>query len=123
VRLLVDEALSTRVADLLRQAGHDAVHCGDLGLLGRPDTDVLAAATQQQRILVTADTDFVTLVVLRKLVVPSVIVVRRSGHHPGEQASMLSAALPDLEEVLSEGAVVSLSPGRARIRRLPIGPP
>jgi len=34
VRFLVDESLSARVAALLRDTGHDAVHVGDRNLFG-----------------------------------------------------------------------------------------
>jgi predicted nuclease of predicted toxin-antitoxin system len=40
LKLLIDESLSARVATLLVVAGHDAIHLGELGLLGAPDTDV-----------------------------------------------------------------------------------
>jgi predicted nuclease of predicted toxin-antitoxin system len=43
VRFLVDESLSRRVAQLMAAAEHDAVHVGDLDLLGAPDIDVMAA--------------------------------------------------------------------------------
>ena len=36
VRLLVDECLALADADMLRAAGHDAIHARDLGLLGLP---------------------------------------------------------------------------------------
>ncbi|MHB1891644.1 MAG: DUF5615 family PIN-like protein [Acidimicrobiales bacterium] len=34
MRFLVDESLSQRVARLLVDSGHDAVHVGEIGLLG-----------------------------------------------------------------------------------------
>ncbi|MGH8896942.1 MAG: DUF5615 family PIN-like protein [Egibacteraceae bacterium] len=61
---MVDESLQQRVADRLTEAGYDTVHVGALGLLGASDDDVLAAAAREERILVTADTDFGTLLAL-----------------------------------------------------------
>ena len=58
MKLLVDESLSARVARLLRAAGHDALHVGDLALLGAADEAVMEAAREGHRILVSADTDF-----------------------------------------------------------------
>jgi predicted nuclease of predicted toxin-antitoxin system len=79
VRFLIDESLSTTVARLLSDAGHDAVHVGDLGLLGAADGTVMRAASAADRVLVSADTDFGELLAL--------------GSHPGPSVSCY-AALP-----------------------------
>jgi predicted nuclease of predicted toxin-antitoxin system len=50
VRFLVDEAIQQRVAVLLTDAGHDAVHLSDLDLLGATDDQVLASASEGGRI-------------------------------------------------------------------------
>lgn len=57
MRLLIDECLSARLGEMLTEAGHDVVHCHDLALLGAPDTEVMAAAVEHNRVLVSADTD------------------------------------------------------------------
>jgi predicted nuclease of predicted toxin-antitoxin system len=41
-KFLVDECLRALVAELLRDAGHEAVRAGDVGLLGKPDVEVIA---------------------------------------------------------------------------------
>jgi predicted nuclease of predicted toxin-antitoxin system len=74
VRFLVDESLSARVARLLADAGHDAVHVGDLDLLGAPDTDVMAAARASGRSVTAADTDFGELLAIGRHPGPSVIL-------------------------------------------------
>lgn len=58
MRFLIDECLSGRLAVLLVDAGHDAVHAGDLGLLGATDETVMGAAIAEERVVVSADTDF-----------------------------------------------------------------
>jgi predicted nuclease of predicted toxin-antitoxin system len=121
VRLLVDESLAARVATRLREAGHDAIHVGDLGLLGAEDEAVMSAAADQGRVVIAADTDFGALLALGHLRSPSVVVLRRSPHDPDAQAGLLAFALNQLEAALQEGAAVSLSSHEARIRRLPIG--
>jgi predicted nuclease of predicted toxin-antitoxin system len=120
VRFLVDESLSQRVARLMRDAGHDAVHVGDLDLLGAPDIDVMAAARKDDRTVISADTDFGELLAIGRHPGPSVILLRRAPHLPDEQAELLLAALGGVEADLDAGAVVSLGRGRARVRRLPI---
>ncbi|HET8641140.1 MAG TPA: DUF5615 family PIN-like protein [Pseudonocardiaceae bacterium] len=55
-RVLLDEVLSPAIAEQLRQRGHD-VTCvaDDLELVGRPDEEILAMATADNRLLVTCN--------------------------------------------------------------------
>lgn len=122
MKFLVDEALSSRVASLLREAGHDAVHVGDRALLGKPDEDVMRAAAAEGRVILSADTDFGEMLALGAYAGPSVMLLRRAPHAPERQAAVVLAALPDTEESLEAGAVVVVTPGLARVRDLPIGP-
>lgn len=119
MKFLVDECLSTEVADLLRSAGHDVVHVLDLGLLGRPDAEVMAAAVAEDRVLVSADTDFGELLASGGASLPSLILLRRRHDAAGQAASILGA-LPDVEVSLMEGAVVVITADRVRVRDLPI---
>jgi predicted nuclease of predicted toxin-antitoxin system len=50
---------------------------------------------------------------------PSVILLRRN-HDAASQAAGILAALPDIEDSLSDGAIVAITPDRVRIRALPI---
>lgn len=62
MRLLLDEMYSERVAELLCERGHDAVHVRDIGLGGAADADVLAEAAEANRTLVTENAaDFLPL--------------------------------------------------------------
>jgi predicted nuclease of predicted toxin-antitoxin system len=123
VRFLIDESLSARVAGLLVDAGHDAVHVSDLGLLGASDTGVMAAAQRAGRCVVSVDTDFGELLAIGRHPGPSVVLLRRAPHRPDGQAKLLLDALDRVEADLEAGAVVVLGGGRARVRRLPIEPP
>jgi predicted nuclease of predicted toxin-antitoxin system len=46
VRLLVDANLSPKIAAMLRDGGHDAVHVADIGMLGATDDAILAHAVR-----------------------------------------------------------------------------
>jgi predicted nuclease of predicted toxin-antitoxin system len=120
MKLLVDENLSPRVAELLRDGGHDAVHVLDHGLGGRPDTEVSAFAVTEGRTVISADSDFTTMLALSGDTAPSLVLLRSGDQlKPDAQAALLGANLPALEADLEQGVVVSLSATHVRVRRLP----
>lgn len=121
MRLLLDANLSPEVARRLREAGHDTVHVADVGLLRALDPEILRAAADQDRVLITADADFGALLALGSLATPSVVLLRSADHmRPGEQADLIAANLPAITDALGEGAIASLSRERLRVRALPI---
>lgn len=61
MKLLVDANLSPRVAKGLDAAGHQAIHVGDVGLLTASDDAIFEYAALNDQVILSADTDFGTL--------------------------------------------------------------
>ena len=105
---------------LLTEGGHDAVHVIDLDLHGAPDDAIMRAAVDGDRVLISADTDFGELLAATADRFPSVVLLRRHGHEPAEQARAIAAAVELASDDISSGAIVVVTDSRVRIRRLPI---
>ncbi len=122
MRFLVDNALSFHVAELLRIAGHDAVHVRHYDLSAAPDSTILERADAEDRIILSADTDFGTLLAQMQSNKPSFVLLRWPElRHAQDQVRVLLANLPNFEAELEAGAVVVIEQTRIRIRTLPIG--
>ena len=121
MKILLDANLSPRVAQALLAAGYDSLHVSDLDMLAAPDEAILEWAIEHDHVLVTADSDFGPLLSIRRSRSPSVVHLREVADQPPEvHAALLIENFPALEEALIDGAIVSLSPTRIRIRDLPI---
>lgn len=123
MRFLIDNALSPAVAERLRDAGHQAAHVRDYGLQASSDQEILERAQQERRVVVSADTDFGTLLALRRERSPSVVLFRHgTQRRPDAQARLLLSNLPALEQDLADGGLAVIEPGRIRVRQLPLIP-
>lgn len=118
---VVDANLSPRLAGLLRDAGHDAVHVRDIGLRAASDDEIIDYAISTDRIVISHDTDFGTLLAYRELSKPSFILIRSSDPiDVDDQARLVVANLDAMSDDLEAGAIAVFARGRLRIRRLPL---
>lgn len=95
MRLLLDQMLREEVAEQLRAAGHDVIRVSERGLGRADDAQILARAIQEERILVTIDSDFGDWVTLPLSEHLGVIRVRV---HPTTSANVTKLLLPLIRE-------------------------
>jgi predicted nuclease of predicted toxin-antitoxin system len=104
----------------LREAGHDAVHLRDQGLLKMEDRDILQKARTEDRIVLTFDLDLGDLLAASGDKLPSVIIFRLRNQTPSSVRPRLFQILSECETELNTGAVIVVEETRYRVRRLPI---
>jgi predicted nuclease of predicted toxin-antitoxin system len=121
MRFLIDENLSPRLAELLTKSGHDAVHVRDLDATGAPDAEIMTLATRDERVIISADTDFGALLAHSRATKPSVILVRALiGRRPPELAGIITTNLDTIHEHLEAGAIAAFTQDAIRVRPLPL---
>lgn len=120
MKLLLDQGLPRSTAELLRRSGFDAVHVGEVGYSTAEDASILEMALDEGRVVVTLDADFHALLALSGAIFPSVIRLRIEGLKGKIAATLISEVAERCDEELAKGAVVTVQPGRMRIRFLPL---
>ena len=84
------------------------------------DPEILMFARQQNRVIITQDLDFSSLLALGGYDKPSLITFRLSIPDPETITQRLLDVLPHVEDKLVEGCAVTIDDRKVRVRRLPI---
>ena len=127
MRIVVDVNLPETIAGFLNDAGHDAVWSGSILPHQSPDTDIVANAIHNHRVVLTKDLGIAEIILKSRRPEPSLITLRL-GDPPIETIyQALASHLPSLEENLLRGALVTIDDKGPRVHplegRLPHPPP
>ena len=96
------------------------MHLSEQGLERLPDPGIVEKARQEGRIVLVHDLGFGELVAASKARLPSVIMFRLRNMNPDCVNSALQSIISQHEEALEHGAIISVTEGQARVRRLPL---
>jgi predicted nuclease of predicted toxin-antitoxin system len=120
MKFLADMGISPRSGTFLRSLGVEAVHVHELGLDRLPDARILEKARSEGDIVLTHDLDFGELLALSGADLPSVVIFRLQSMRPSNVNHYLRVMITEHRAALSEGAILSVTDGHIRVRRLPI---
>jgi predicted nuclease of predicted toxin-antitoxin system len=118
MRLLADQDIWKLTLDLLRDWGHDVITAKAIGLARGDDKELLAVAKKEQRILITRDKDFGSLVFLGQIPSPGVIFLRIKPESIDKVHSELQRLLSEHNMRELRSCFCTVEPGRHRIRKV-----
>jgi len=116
LRLLADENISPKVVQFLHRQGIDVTDVKELGWQGEKDDILLGKAYQDQRFVLTYDSDFGTLAIHLGQSYYGVIYLRLRILRP-DYVNGVIAKLLICDQEITSGSLVVVEDTRIRIRR------
>lgn len=120
MKLLIDMNLSPDWVGYLERMGIGAVHWASVGAPGALDTDIMTYAAAMNYVVLTNDLDFGAILAATNGARPSVVQFRADDLSPDAIGRHLIDALRRTDAELKQGALLTIEPGRARMRLLPL---
>lgn len=113
MKVLLDACVWNGAATDLRSAGHDVVWSGEW-TTDPGDEEIFRRAHEQGRVLATLDKDFGEIAIVRGVAHSG--IVRLVEVRARDQGRVLGEMLARLGAELLAGAIVTIEPGRVRVR-------
>lgn len=120
MKFLVDMPLSPKTADYLQSLGYDAVHLYYLGKSRATDEEIVKIAKEQNRIILSTDLDFGSILAYSKDIIPGVILFRIEYATAEKVNLFLSNLLYTVKPEMINNSIIAIDDFRIRIRKLPI---
>ena len=120
VRILANMNISPLTVSALREVGWDIIRVSQVLPSNASDREILEFARSQERIVVTQDLDFSSLIALGGFDKPSLVTIRLSTSDPEAVTQRLLIILPEIQEQLHQGCAITVEDSSFRVRRLPV---
>ena len=120
MKFLIDNNLSPRLAQALYELGFDVVHVREYEMQRASDEEIFQRALSEERVIVSADTDFGFLLAKWNKEKPSVVLFRRFSPRSEHELQALRTVLEKFQSELEEGSILVVEPKGVRIRKLPL---
>jgi predicted nuclease of predicted toxin-antitoxin system len=117
MRFFADLNVETPVIEQLRRENHDVLSAAEESI-NAPDEQILAAATSQDRILITNDKDFAELAFLLRKASAGIILVRLPNLGSAQKARRVAEVIRQVDSRLASAMTV-IEAHAARLRELP----
>ena len=116
MRFKLDENLPVELADLLRRAGHDVATVLDQGLGGARDPELASVCNEEERVLVTFDTDFADIRTYPPHASPGIVVLRLENQTRAHVLAIGVRLVSALSDSLAGGQLWIVEESRIRVR-------
>lgn len=120
IKLLADMNISPVTVSNLQKQGWDTIRVVEILPATASDLQILEFAREEERVILSQDLDFSMLLAVGGYNQPSLITLRLSFTDPEVVTEKILQALPQTEEILTQGAAVTIEDDNIRIRKLPI---
>lgn len=123
MKFLIDMPASPELVPWLQEKGHEAVHAKDINLGTAADSTIMAQATADDRIVITADLDFGTLLAQSGSDTPGVILFRGGNYSEAEMRELVARVLETVKPDALKHSIAVVDKRRIRVTRLPLKKP
>ena len=120
MNFLLNMNIPRSIGKQLSAEGHSYRHAGDIGMAQASDSEIVEEARRNKEVIITPDLDYGRLLAFIDNSKPSVIIFRLRNTNPDNLFSRIMGIWHEIENPLSEGAIVVIEDAALRIRRLPI---
>ncbi len=120
MKILIDMNLSPLWVGFLVSNGFEAIRWSSIGLANATDETLFAWAVTHDHLILTHDQDFNTILALKKLGKPSVVLIRTYDLLPTGIGMRVVSILRQYQSELELGAIINIEDTRIRIRELPM---
>jgi len=120
MRFVVDMNLSPGWVATLANAGWPTTHWSEIGKADANDAEIFQFAAANDYTIFTHDLDFGTILAITRGKKPSVVQIRAVDISPESIGAQIVAALTQAQSEIEAGALLTIEPGRTRLRILPL---